>query len=88
MFSWGERDRLGGVEDAFRSVGQFKLSRYLLMFELQFPESGMTQWKCQMGRSTYGYSRKVGIEIPCRTSGRRYEVSLKKIALSQQMLHE
>ena len=30
----------------------------------------------------------VGIEIPCRTCGARYEVSLQKIALSQQMLHE
>jgi len=30
----------------------------------------------------------VGIEIPCRSCGGRYEVSLKKIALSQQMLHE
>jgi hypothetical protein len=30
----------------------------------------------------------VGIEIPCRNCGGRYEVSLKKIALSQQMLHE
>ncbi len=30
----------------------------------------------------------VGIEIPCRTCGGRYEVSLKKIALSQQMLHD
>ena len=30
----------------------------------------------------------IGIEIPCRTCGDRYEVSLKKIALSQQMLHE
>lgn len=30
----------------------------------------------------------VAIEIPCRTCGGRYEVSLKKIALSQQMLHE
>jgi hypothetical protein len=29
----------------------------------------------------------VGIEIPCRSCGGRYEVSLKKIALSQQMLH-
>ena len=30
----------------------------------------------------------VAIEIPCRTCGGRYEVSLKKIALSQQMLHD
>ena len=30
----------------------------------------------------------VGIEIPCRSCGGRYEVSLKKIALSQQMLHD
>jgi hypothetical protein len=30
----------------------------------------------------------IGIEIPCRSCGGRYEVSLKKIALSQQMLHE
>lgn len=30
----------------------------------------------------------VGIEIPCRICGGRYEVSLKKISLSQQMLHE
>jgi hypothetical protein len=41
---------------------------------------------------TYGLGRLtstvVAIEIPCRTCGGRYEVSLKKIALSQQMLHE
>ena len=30
----------------------------------------------------------VGIEIPCRNCGGRYEVSLKKIALSEQMLHD
>lgn len=30
----------------------------------------------------------VAIEIPCRSCGGRYEVSLKKIAVSQQMLHE
>jgi hypothetical protein len=30
----------------------------------------------------------IGIEIPSRTCGDRYEVSLKKIALSQRMLHE
>jgi len=30
----------------------------------------------------------VGIEIPCRNCGGRYEVSLKKIAISQQMLHD
>ena len=30
----------------------------------------------------------VGIEILCRNCGGRYEVSLKKIALSQQMLHD
>jgi hypothetical protein len=30
----------------------------------------------------------VGIEISCRSCGGRYEESLKKIALSQQMLHE
>jgi hypothetical protein len=30
----------------------------------------------------------VAIEIPCSACGKRYEVSLKQIALSQQMLHE
>jgi hypothetical protein len=30
----------------------------------------------------------VAIEIPCRNCGGRYEISLKKIALSQQMLHD
>ena len=30
----------------------------------------------------------VGIEVPCRSCGGRYEVSLKKISLSQQMLHD
>jgi len=30
----------------------------------------------------------VAIEIPCRTCGGQYDVSLKKIALSQQMLRE
>ena len=30
----------------------------------------------------------VAIEIPCSTCGGRYEVTLKQIALSQQMLHE
>ena len=57
MSPWGERGRLGGVEDALRSVGQFKVSRSLLIFELQFLESGMTQWKFQMGRNTFGHSR-------------------------------
>lgn len=39
MSSWGERGRLGGVEDAPRSVGQFKLSRSVPISELQFLES-------------------------------------------------
>jgi hypothetical protein len=30
----------------------------------------------------------VAIEIPCSACGGRYEVTLKQIALSQQMLHE
>ena len=30
----------------------------------------------------------VSIEIPCRTCGGRYEVTLKQVALSQQMLHD
>ena len=30
----------------------------------------------------------VAIEIPCSARGGRYEVTLKQIALSQQMLHE
>ncbi|MGA2713533.1 MAG: hypothetical protein ABSG41_10550 [Bryobacteraceae bacterium] len=30
----------------------------------------------------------LAIEIPCRTCGGRYEVTLKQVALSQQMLHE
>lgn len=40
------------------------------------------------GRNTVDILEMIGIEIPCRTCGGRYEVSLKKIALSQQMLHE
>jgi hypothetical protein len=30
----------------------------------------------------------VAIEIPCNACARRYEVPLKQIALSQQMLHD
>ena len=30
----------------------------------------------------------VAIEIPCSACGGRYEVTLKQVALSQQMLHE
>jgi hypothetical protein len=30
----------------------------------------------------------VAIEIPCNACGGRYEVTLKQVALSQQMLHE
>lgn len=30
----------------------------------------------------------VAIEIPCGTCGGRYEVTLKQVALSRQMLHE
>ena len=30
----------------------------------------------------------VAIEVPCSACGGRYEVTLKQIALSQQMLHE
>lgn len=30
----------------------------------------------------------VAIEIPCSACGGRYEVTLKQIALSQQMIHE
>jgi hypothetical protein len=30
----------------------------------------------------------VAIEIPCSACGGRYEVTLKQIALSQQMLHD
>jgi hypothetical protein len=30
----------------------------------------------------------VAIEIPCSACGKRYEVSLKQVALSQQKLHE
>jgi len=30
----------------------------------------------------------VAIEIPCSACGRRYEITLKQIALSQQMMHE
>jgi hypothetical protein len=30
----------------------------------------------------------VAIEIPCSACGERYEVTLKQVALSQQMLHE
>lgn len=30
----------------------------------------------------------VAIEIPCSACGGRYEVTLKQIALSQEMLHE
>jgi len=30
----------------------------------------------------------VAIEIPCNACGQRYEVTLKQVALSQQMLHE
>ena len=30
----------------------------------------------------------VAIEIPCSACGGRYEVTLKQIAVSQQMLHE
>jgi len=31
---------------------------------------------------------KVAIEFPCRACGGRYEVTLKQILLSQEMLHE
>jgi hypothetical protein len=30
----------------------------------------------------------VAIEIPCNACGGRYEVTLKQVSLSQQMLHE
>ena len=30
----------------------------------------------------------VAIEIPCSAGGGRYEVTLKQVALSQEMLHE
>jgi hypothetical protein len=30
----------------------------------------------------------VAIEIPCSACGKRYEVTLKQVALSQEMLHE
>ena len=30
----------------------------------------------------------IAIEIPCSACGGRYEVTLKQVALSQQMLHE
>lgn len=30
----------------------------------------------------------VAIEIPCKTCGGRYEVTLKQVALSQQIMHE
>jgi len=31
---------------------------------------------------------KIAIEIPCAACGGRYEVSLKQVLLSQQMIHE
>ena len=35
-----------------------------------------------------GILEVVSIEIPCSACGGRYEVTLKQVALSQEMLHE
>ena len=45
------------LHDAGPSGVQFKLSRSLPIFKLQFPKSRMPQWKCQTGRNTDGHSR-------------------------------
>ncbi len=61
-----------------------------LIFELQFPESGMSQWKCQIGRNAYGtFSKWSELRSPCRNCGGAVRgIPKEDFALSQQMLHE
>lgn len=44
--------------------------------------------RAEMGGAFTDILEVIAIEIPCSACGGRYEVTLKQIALSQQMLHE
>jgi hypothetical protein len=41
-----------------------------------------------MRRTSMNILEMVAIEIPCSACGGRYEVTLKQVALSQEMMHE